>query len=462
MNNMKENKNFVCWLAIVAIIAIMGIVIMVDYNHDFIENKELFNQADAGYISSISEKSDLVGEANAVKTRPTILSAYQEGCSESDGGINLEEKGVTKKWIVYRNGNKKLDSKSDFCKDDKVVVEYYCNKNGIQSTETYCPDERICKDGTCLPKGIECISNIHCDDSEKCMNNICVSVCDLDKFYECIANNYENGKYNCTKYCFTEPFEDETKLEKGEYIVIVPGGYEELGNYKLEWMANCYEDIGNYLGIKANLFSKNIVNRFKYLKGQYYSVAFIKGVASYYDEETINNYMANMIAGGMQKNINSCSGDILKHELTHIYLMNTPIPKWLDEGLATYIPYKDTDSIKCEEEGYIYDDSYYKYENLSNTIGVPFEDYHRYYQTGYCFWDYIEKTYGHDKFQQILSKLAEYRDTIGVSKDGEALFELCYDPTFYFIEKIIIPVLSIDISDVTEIKFGFGHGFVGC
>lgn len=79
---------------------------------------------------------------------PTMAGQASELCKESDGGINVKEKGI----INGMSGNKYV-TKEDKCKSDTAVWEYYCNLNNcplcISSEEISCPKGTSCSDGVC-------------------------------------------------------------------------------------------------------------------------------------------------------------------------------------------------------------------------------------------------------------------------------------------------------------------------
>ena len=85
---------------------------------------------------------DLSGEATRGNR---LLPAYQEKCFDSDEGINLEEKGITKGLMLQRDGTKKPTVKTDNCKDNKVI-EYYCDRNLVKSTIKSCSNGEVCED----------------------------------------------------------------------------------------------------------------------------------------------------------------------------------------------------------------------------------------------------------------------------------------------------------------------------
>jgi photosystem II stability/assembly factor-like uncharacterized protein len=96
-------------------------------------------------VVSLSGCNNLVGEAGRQKPLP----AYQEKCSDTDGGINLEKKGITKGLMLMRDGTKKLTTKIDSCKGNQVM-EYYCNRDLIKSVNKDCPDGGKCVGGSCV------------------------------------------------------------------------------------------------------------------------------------------------------------------------------------------------------------------------------------------------------------------------------------------------------------------------
>jgi hypothetical protein len=87
---------------------------------------------------------DLVGEAARQSPK-----AYQEKCSDTDGGINLEEKGITKGLILDRDGNKKPVTKIDFCTKKGDLAEHYCSRDLVKGTIESCSEGKVCEDGAC-------------------------------------------------------------------------------------------------------------------------------------------------------------------------------------------------------------------------------------------------------------------------------------------------------------------------
>jgi hypothetical protein len=181
---------------------------------------------------------NLVGEAS----RQKILPAYQEKCSDSDGGINLEEKGTTKGLMLIRDGSKTPTAKTDECKDNQLV-EYYCSRGLISSKIETCPENYLCKRGSCVSD--------HCSDG--------------------IYNFGEEGLdcgWTCPNECvFTEKsgvlIEDETwlgnvyvndyvKVLEGVTLTILPGTivkFKHSRDYKTFDRGNLVVDGGNIQAI---------------------------------------------------------------------------------------------------------------------------------------------------------------------------------------------------------------------
>ncbi len=143
------------------------------------------------------------------------------------------------------------------------------------------------------------------------------------------------------------------------------------------------------------------------------------------------------------------------HEFTHLYISRSPIPSALNEGLATLMFQR-----LALPEGWVFEcrvDSWYQRFPLPS--GEVYEESRPYvnlsegweYNTGMCFWDYIEKTYGHEKLQQVAQRLHE------IQKDWIANgFTFTDECGTYFIRDILNPIVGEDVTPVTEPRFGVG------
>jgi len=102
-------------------------------------------------VLSLIVTQTLFGEATKIRSK--LLPAYQIQCSDSDDGIDLEEKGTTKGLMLDRSGKKKPTAKMDYCKNGKLI-EYYCGRGLIKSTIKSCPEGKVCEEGKCIGEEI--------------------------------------------------------------------------------------------------------------------------------------------------------------------------------------------------------------------------------------------------------------------------------------------------------------------
>ena len=78
----------------------------------------------------------------------------------------------------------------------------------------------------------------------------------------------------------------------------------------------------------------------------------------------------------------------------------------------------------------------------------------KFYDTGYCIWDYIEQTYGFEAIRNILADLAARRNKATPATDCYELGgrqQLCQG---HIIEDFIIPHTDPSIMDVFQQRFG--------
>lgn len=70
-------------------------------------------------------------------------------CTDSDGGKNYYVKGdVT--WCIYGIEDEGCALHTDMCKDENVVLEYYCQENELRGVNFECPNG--CENGACVEK----------------------------------------------------------------------------------------------------------------------------------------------------------------------------------------------------------------------------------------------------------------------------------------------------------------------
>jgi photosystem II stability/assembly factor-like uncharacterized protein len=175
--------------------------------------------------------SDKVLQECITKCRLTLetLPAYDETkCTDTDDGINLNKKGITKGLMLMRDGTKKFTTKIDVCVNEKLT-EYYCDrKDQVKSSVKSCSEGKVCENGECVeevdaecvPEG-EFILNIEtefcCPDltAFECHPSQCDSterVCQKE-FHYCGDDScdYSENEGNCPGDC---SISDLFKLEK--------------------------------------------------------------------------------------------------------------------------------------------------------------------------------------------------------------------------------------------------------
>jgi hypothetical protein len=123
---MKLNKTSGYILAIVGIVAVVGIIIMI--------------------INNVGSSSNISGQAIGTKTR--LLK-----CSDTDGGENFVSEG-TVSGGMWASNSSYSDPMTDNCYGEERLTEFYCNKDGIhlEVDFIYCDsiDSRYtCHDGKC-------------------------------------------------------------------------------------------------------------------------------------------------------------------------------------------------------------------------------------------------------------------------------------------------------------------------
>ncbi len=99
-----------------------------------------------------------------------ILIEDEYSCEDSDGGQNYYTSGIAKEFL----NDVETSSYPDFCGNQYLLMEYYCNGNSISYQNKDCKDfnwgdsNYICKSGACIDKGPEYTS---CFDSDGHLEN---------------------------------------------------------------------------------------------------------------------------------------------------------------------------------------------------------------------------------------------------------------------------------------------------
>jgi len=217
-------------------------------------------------------------------------------------------------------------------------------------------------------------------------------------------------------------------IKENKFKVIVPKGYEKIGEKHLQDIGYCWDIVPAFLGLKD-----------PYWDGINVKIMISKDGASY---GMANQSMGTIKYVRSQENINDDLDDILtnneagffyksspvycanSHEFTHIMTSKMYLPSWAEEGIAEYSQQINQpgskENIKClndgwygidywndmEEKEFEYSDLSEQYDLLESGEGA------KWYATAMCFWQDFDKEFGYKKRQKIFEKLAEEREII--------------------------------------------------
>jgi hypothetical protein len=280
--------------------------------------------------------------------------------------------------------------------------------------------------------------------------------------YQQCRNN--EGHADCSARLKLDPVADphEIKKQSGDYIAIVPAEYEFLATWFVVDNQLCAPSLESYLGIPhpAPTVQRAVISDYEGGYTVYGSAIFSSAPQSGFDYYQQTEGLEELF--WRNRLDDECSNI---HEMTHWFLGYTPMPGWLEEGLATIVEdntrtnYSESSSIECREDGWYGTDmngnwGTYPFQNLTvYDASVPGIYY---YYSASCFWVYIEEQYGVDKVKQIIQQVVQHRLPLTENFcDGS-------QQTFFFIRDIVNPVIGEDISSVTRSRWGFDQFFSDC
>jgi hypothetical protein len=261
------------------------------------------------------------------------------------------------------------------------------------------------------------------------------------------------------------PALDEIKKQSGRHIAITAREHENISGFLIADMAICEKEIGNYLGIP----SPRPVLAQLIIKGDYIGYFYTAGMGLSLinnDAQYLKRVATEEISLWRWKNAleGHCSQ---AHEITHSFVTQTPIPYWLNEGLADYFSHPDRSNwiepshMKCTETQFARDGRTYENYQPLETTNTNNADRAVLYGTAECFWTYFEETYGHNAFQQVMQLLhaqTDQNDLIGYLSYCEASGK----GDISFLKTFVEPVIGEDISTLTQERFGFGNSYGAC
>lgn len=348
--------------------------------------------------------------------------AYNENkCYDSDGGQKYGAKGTTYGKMLARNSKTQF---TDYC-DGGTLVEYYCEKNYVKEKKENGGIKKECGDGK-LTKGIH--------------------IPELPSYP--LAN-----EKNIEPVVFSE----------GEYTVIVPQGYEELGQKYLEDFEYYGEIIPQFLGMSDPYWDKVTMKIYVSSdNGQSAGAYAPEGI--FYLKKTQENIDIEL----EEITSNDPDGFLYKsnpviHEFTHVILAYTPAPAWVDEGVAVYAQENNKQDSKynflCGESAWYYADSWngYQYNEFPYSDLLEPDLSTEWYNTTMCFWEHFDEKFGADIRHEVFNKLQEYNfESI---EDFNELNQEMDNESQVFINEILFPTVE-DKDALIELlsKMGINKG----
>ncbi len=260
---------------------------------------------------------------------------------------------------------------------------------------------------------------------------------------------------SCDILIFDHLLDNELKYQKPNFVGFLPKEFDEFNKYLLNTYQSCYVAVKNFLQINPPTQPVYVTYDVGNGGGCSGNQSFINCHMSYDDimsepgsyswKDPYMVYDCPMQPEFKGKkwctfldlaDAGYCVDNFAQpHELTHTFTAG-PSNDFLGEGLAEYVRSKvsvTSQKLKCYEDGFTLDGGVkYPYADLKGALTSEG------YWTGACIWDYIETTYGHDKFVKIM----------------QAGDKLSYKPGEYKIfADIINPILGEDILPILKDRF---------
>jgi hypothetical protein len=243
--------------------------------------------------------------------------------------------------------------------------------------------------------------------------------------------------------------------ESGQFAVIVPTGYELLAEKHLDDLQYCFPLLKEQLGLVP--FYNKVYVVFPLAKeSKSYAATSTSSIYYYRTEDQLDSVLRSFKKRsdeGLDFGVGSDSC-LNAHEFTHIFTGELHLPRWANEGIATYMTTQMPD-VKgkpnyCADDGLrwktLKEEKFVPYFDLSKSLGAvtPVDETNEnyLYETASCVFDYIAKNYGQDKIKLIMQKFAEYAanhepDEI-IGKDMNRF------SSGVFIEEGIVPIIGED------------------
>ncbi len=257
-----------------------------------------------------------------------------------------------------------------------------------------------------------------------------------------------NGKetwQRCYIDCEGVPGEDEDIISRENVTIVYNKEFGKwLAEDYLQDSLTCIKFLKKELGIDLPNSTKSEFIYYLVLVGDdenTFSGATSSGVTTFLNMEAYKRRVDN--EGYFKEKIYEEQVCLNLHEMTHVFVSDTIIPGWANEGIATYIDEQERRAIgiECRSDGWYGSDfgdpQIKRVHDYSDLSKAPENPRIYWYYTGYCFWKYIEETYGKNKIRVILNELKDI---------GE-------DESINFLRDIVNKAVGEDITSITKNRF---------
>lgn len=205
----------------------------------------------------------------------------------------------------------------------------------------------------------------------------------------------------------------EVMIADGSFAVIVPSDFLDFAVWSLVDMESCYETLSGYVGV-----APPAATTLRMVAGdESIGLEAFAEATQIVDKRAASTLGSPMAPRWTSLWAGSCS---FPHEYMHVVMHYTPLPGWLDEGLALYMESERggaqyDENKTCGDTGWTGTDEFGNW--VENRPYVDLGNWERpavgareYYVTGACFWTQFEERYGHDAFQDVMRRLVAARD----------------------------------------------------
>ena len=241
-----------------------------------------------------------------------------------------------------------------------------------------------------------------------------------DHCYDETSYFYGPGPQSCNWRCGFNANDDEIKVQEGIYSAVYPQGYENLANFAVDLLEQCYNNDVKFLGYdqeKPRLGVKVMLSDSGGpMTGRDEYVSTKRTTEQLDDNINILDFLIS------EKESKRCTNYLnLGHEFTHSLTKEMLGDNYgLNEGIAEFVAFQNgfEKEYVCSADGWrlVFDspDTLNEYASLSTNPGEAGSPPSKhYYATGYCFWNDFMLEYGYPQFVEVTQQL--YQKSRGIS-----------------------------------------------